>query len=744
MSRPGITTALRKIQALDKRLRIVQGGSSASKTYSILILLIDLAQRDERPTLTSIVSETFPHLKRGPMRDFLEILGELNLFKPKSWNKTDYVYTFETGSKIEFFSADQPGKVRGPRRNRLFINEANNVPFETFEQLEIRTNEFIFIDYNPVAEFWVNEEIFGKRDDYDHIVLTYKDNEALDESIVKALEARKDRPNFWKVYGLGEFGELEGKIYRGWQIVDEIPHEARLERRGLDFGYCVDNQTEILTRNGWKTYDILTENDEALTLNPQTGLSEWQKINKVNVFKGRYEMWNIEGRSHSSFSTHNHRWLVEARPKDRSYKRKFKTTETLATNDAILCSAQCSNLPNKKRYSDAFVELVAWFWTEGSIHSGGISLWQNEGDHANLIRKALKEFFGDELQKTRNGRNRAKAGWVDRPKRRGNTCHFSINLNGAKKFLEVAPDKIVKPYFINSLTKNQLELFIEVSIKADGYTTASGTQYITQSKKERLESVQMACQLLGKRTTLRKGRNRSKFAHGNEIYTLTIFTKNNRLNIGELIKRRPQYKRFIFEGIVWCPSIKNGTWLARRNGSTYFTGNTIDPSALVDVYYLNGGYILDEQLYQTGMSNKKIADFILDLEHPETLVIADSAEPKSIDEIYSYGVNIRAADKGRDSVRQGIQFMQDLPISVTKRSINLIKEYRNYTWATDRLGKIITPNIPEDAFNHLLDASRYALSSLERRDPAREELKLKSYVYQRQQRRDGLKKTYGL
>lgn len=408
MSRPGITTALRKIQALDKRLRIVQGGSSASKTYSILILLIDLAQRDERPTLTSIVSETFPHLKRGPMRDFLEILGELNLFKPKSWNKTDYVYTFETGSKIEFFSADQPGKVRGPRRNRLFINEANNVPFETFEQLEIRTNEFIFIDYNPVADFWVNEEIFGKRDDYDHIVLTYKDNEALDESIVKALEARKDRPNFWKVYGLGEFGELEGKIYRGWQIIDEIPHEARLERRGLDFGY------------------------------------------------------------------------------------------------------------------------------------------------------------------------------------------------------------------------------------------------------------------------------------------------------------------------------------------------SIDPTTLVDVYYFNGGYILDEQLYQTGMSNKKIADFILDLDHPETLVIADSAEPKSIDEIYSYGVNIRAANKGRDSVRQGIQFMQDLPISVTKRSINLIKEYRNYTWATDRLGKIITPNMPEDAFNHLLDASRYALSSLERRDPAREELKLKSYVYQRQQRRDGLKKTYGL
>jgi len=203
MSQPGITTGLKKIRAIKERLRIIQGGSSASKTYSILIVLIDLAQRDKKPTLTSIVSETFPHLKRGAIKDFLGILGELRMFNAKNWNKTDYTYTFKSGSKIEFFSADQPGKVRGPRRDRLFINEANNVPFETFEQLEIRTNEFVFIDYNPVTDFWVSDEIFDKRGDYKHIVLTYKDNEALDDNIVKSLEMRKDRPNFWKVYGLG-------------------------------------------------------------------------------------------------------------------------------------------------------------------------------------------------------------------------------------------------------------------------------------------------------------------------------------------------------------------------------------------------------------------------------------------------------------------------------------------------------------------------------------------------------------
>src|SRR3990167_11518144 len=122
-----ITTSLRKIAKLKKRIRAVQGGTAASKTVSIILYLIDLAQKDKKATLTSIVSESFPHLKRGSIRDFLSIMEEHKYFVPDRWNKTDYVYTFETGSKIEFFSADQPGKVRGPRRDRLFINEVNNI-----------------------------------------------------------------------------------------------------------------------------------------------------------------------------------------------------------------------------------------------------------------------------------------------------------------------------------------------------------------------------------------------------------------------------------------------------------------------------------------------------------------------------------------------------------------------------------------------------------------------------------------
>jgi len=364
------TTATRKLQGLTKRVRIVCGGTGASKTISILLLLIHYAQTHDNERV-SVVSETFPHLKRGGIRDFLSIMEAHQYFKPESWNKTDCIYTFETKSIIEFFSADQPGKVRGPRRDVLFINEGNNINYETYTQLEVRTKKIIWLDYNPVSEFWVYEEIIGKMD-CDFITLTYRDNEALDPLIVGAIEARRANKNWWRVYGEGLLGEAEGRIYKGWNAVDDIPDEARLKRKGLDFGYSNDH------------------------------------------------------------------------------------------------------------------------------------------------------------------------------------------------------------------------------------------------------------------------------------------------------------------------------------------------TALVDIYVWNNSFILDELLYRKGMSNKDIADAINQTQ--DALVIADSAEPKSIDEIKSYGISILPSQKGQGSVLQGIQYVQDQTIYVTKRSINIWKEYRNYLWLTDPDGKII--NEPQDFLNHAMDAVRYGMESL--------------------------------
>lgn len=362
------------------RYIVQEGGTRSGKTHSNLTVLYHIV--NSRPSLASVVSESFPHLKRGAIRDYKRILEDQKMWDNKKWNKTDYIYQLRDDKTLEFFSADNDSKVHGPERDFLFLNEAQNIPYETVRQLFVRTKKTIFIDFNPTREFWVHTDL--KNDPKClWIHSTYKDNPYLTPEQVAEIERNKNNKTWWSIYGEGKVAESEGAVYTGWKIVDDIPHEARLERRGLDFGY------------------------------------------------------------------------------------------------------------------------------------------------------------------------------------------------------------------------------------------------------------------------------------------------------------------------------------------------TNDPSALVDIYHYNGGYILDQQLYRKGMSNKQIADYILTLPDQSVLTIADSAEPKSIDEIKSYGANILPATKGRDSVAQGIQFIQGQKISITKRSTDGLKEYRNYLWKTDKDGKIL--NVPEDLFNHFMDAMRYGFDSLRPQEVEAEE-----------------------
>lgn len=251
------TTALHKLLSMDKRLRIAQGGARAGKTIAILMILIDMAQTQDKKII-SVVAESVPFLKRGPIRDFLQIMQEQGYYEESRWNRTDFIYTFETGTIIEFFSADNSGKVRGPARHHLFMNECNNMTYEIYQQLAIRTSGTIFLDYNPVAQFWVHDELIPNQE-HSFDILTYKDNEALAPAIVEEIERRKINKSFWQVFGLGLIGEAEGKIFKEWNIIDEIPHEARLEVRGLDFGYARDPMAlcDIYYYNGGYIVDEL-------------------------------------------------------------------------------------------------------------------------------------------------------------------------------------------------------------------------------------------------------------------------------------------------------------------------------------------------------------------------------------------------------------------------------------------------------------------------------------------------------
>ena len=261
------TTAINKILALKKRIKIIQGGTSAGKTFGIIPVIIDKCAKQSGLEV-SVVAESIPHLRRGALRDFLKIMKWTNRFVDDRFNKSLLKYEFANGSFIEFFSADDSSKLRGARRDILYVNECNNVNFEAYNELSIRTKKEVYLDFNPANEFWVEEIKEDKEADF--IILTYKDNEALDKGIVDQIEKNRLKAktstywrNWWKVYGLGELGMLEGVVFSNWKPIDIIPKEARLIGIGMDFGYTNDptsiievwkhNETRILNEVTYQT-----------------------------------------------------------------------------------------------------------------------------------------------------------------------------------------------------------------------------------------------------------------------------------------------------------------------------------------------------------------------------------------------------------------------------------------------------------------------------------------------------------
>lgn len=228
------------------------GGTRSGKTYSILqtfiLALVEEVNKGKPASINSVVSESMPHLQRGAIRDFKQIMEVEGLWEDARWNETQHTYSWSNGSILEFFSVDNAGKVHGSARDRLMINESQNIPYDIARQLFVRTRGLIVCDYNPTHSFWLNE-IVEARSNCITLHSTYKDNEFLSPEQIQEIEdAGKNDPNWAKVYIEGKIGTLDGLIY-DFELCDSLPVKEEMDHlveiQGIDFGFTNDPTARV-------------------------------------------------------------------------------------------------------------------------------------------------------------------------------------------------------------------------------------------------------------------------------------------------------------------------------------------------------------------------------------------------------------------------------------------------------------------------------------------------------------------
>ena len=219
----------------------LQGSARSSKTYNVLIWLIVYCLSHPNTRL-SIVRATLPAIKGSVLVDFKEILKRMGIYNERSLNKSELIYTFANGSWAEFFSTDSEQKLRGRKRDILFVNEANELGFIEWQQLKMRTTRLSIIDYNPSFsdEHWICETVNQDPRTF-HSVTTYLDNPFLEQTVIDEIESlREKNQSLWQVYGLGQQAVIEGLVFKHFGICETIPQHVRHRFIGMDFGFTND------------------------------------------------------------------------------------------------------------------------------------------------------------------------------------------------------------------------------------------------------------------------------------------------------------------------------------------------------------------------------------------------------------------------------------------------------------------------------------------------------------------------
>lgn len=285
------TTSLKKISALKKKIRVIQGGQGSSKTYSILTILINhAASKSDKKIL--ILSAELTKMRLTVIDDFVKIMKSFGIYEQSNF-KGGTLYRFSNGSFIKFIGLDKDDVGKGLRCDVAFFNEVNKIDKESYRQVASRAKA-IYCDFNPDANFFIHEDVVG-RDDCDYITLTYKDNEALSTEEVHEIEMYKKLgydekgniinkywANKWRVYGLGQVGMIDGVVFEKWEVTDEVPKEARLLYYGCDFGFSI-SKLAIVSIWKWNGSYVIHEEMYDNKLTNQEAANQFKNYKKGYV-----------------------------------------------------------------------------------------------------------------------------------------------------------------------------------------------------------------------------------------------------------------------------------------------------------------------------------------------------------------------------------------------------------------------------------------------------------------------------
>ena len=656
------------------RFLVNQGGTSSGKTYTIMQRLIVLSFEHPMAIIT-VCGQDLPNLKVGAMRDLDTILHTraelLDWFKN---NKSDSSYRGKNGSIIEFKSYQDAQDAKNGKRDYLFVNEANGVPYEVFWQLAIRTRKQVFIDYNPSARFWVHNNIIG-RDDCRLILSDHRNNRFLTAQEHKKIEEIND-PELWRVYARGLTGKITGLIFTNWGIVDNLPphEEWKMDAYGLDFGFsCFKGDTLIETNKGLVPIAEIKSGDMVLTRCGYRKVLHRFDNGQKKVIKKRI---TTEAGTFEMSATGNHNFNVNGK-----WKKYGRLTE--GDKLCVLSPTKASNTKDTQTASTQTIIATSGRRTENITAFSYITQYgKNTMEKSQMGMLSTTETRTHSITTSRtcslsllqNMLCCIKKSWI---------ClkgAFLQQLNTAKRIGKKEERKQwqdcnQRSEFADGVEMNtQPQTYINVS--ARNFATTDGNTEHQKTTSKWFASVA------------------EKPFSETSILNQSVARENVRiLSVETLQEETCEVYDLWIEGV-----------------HEYFANGILvhncDPTALEHVILAHGELWVDEEIYQPGLTNEDIADRCKEQGLTKRdLIIADSAEPKSIQEIHNQGLWIIPSTKGKDSINNGIDILKRFRINITRRSNGIIENMQQYKWKKSRDGE--TTNQPIDAFNHGIDAIRY-------------------------------------